>query len=38
MALTTQSDEHTFEDADIAGAVDAILAHVSQKFGALLRD
>ncbi|EGQ7757622.1 phenylalanine--tRNA ligase subunit beta [Vibrio vulnificus] len=38
IALTLQSNERTLEDADIAGAVDAIVAHVSEKFGASLRD
>ncbi|MGI9830077.1 phenylalanine--tRNA ligase subunit beta [Vibrio vulnificus] len=38
IALTLQSSERTLEDADIAGAVDAIVAHVSEKFGASLRD
>ncbi|HAS8544157.1 TPA: phenylalanine--tRNA ligase subunit beta [Vibrio vulnificus] len=38
IALTLQSNERTLEDADIAGAVDAIVAHVSDKFGASLRD
>nr|WP_321280483.1 phenylalanine--tRNA ligase subunit beta [uncultured Vibrio sp.] len=38
IALTLQSVERTLEDADIAGAVDAIVAHVSEKFGATLRD
>ncbi|MCZ0923454.1 phenylalanine--tRNA ligase subunit beta [Vibrio diabolicus] len=38
IALTLQSVERTLEDADIAGAVDAIVAHVSEKFGAALRD
>lgn len=38
IALTLQSLERTLEDADIAGAVDAIVAHVSEKFGAALRD
>ncbi|MCE7614391.1 phenylalanine--tRNA ligase subunit beta [Vibrio fluvialis] len=38
IALTLQSVERTLEDADIAGAVEAIVAHVSAKFGATLRD
>ncbi|QPL54771.1 phenylalanine--tRNA ligase subunit beta [Vibrio navarrensis] len=38
IALTLQSNERTLEDADIAGAVDAIVAHVAEKFGASLRD
>ncbi|AXX59556.1 TPA: phenylalanine--tRNA ligase subunit beta [Vibrio vulnificus] len=38
IALTLQSNERTLEDADIAGAVDAIVTHVSEKFGASLRD
>ncbi|WP_194435255.1 phenylalanine--tRNA ligase subunit beta [Vibrio fluminensis] len=38
IALTLQSLERTLEDADIAGAVEAIVAHVSDKFGATLRD
>ncbi|HHC6462823.1 phenylalanine--tRNA ligase subunit beta [Vibrio parahaemolyticus] len=38
IALTLQSLERTLEDADIAGAVDAIVAHVSEMFGAALRD
>ncbi|MBC7006282.1 phenylalanine--tRNA ligase subunit beta [Photobacterium sp. BZF1] len=38
IALTLQSVERTLEDADIAGSVDAIVAHVSEKFGASLRD
>ncbi|HFQ4899483.1 TPA: phenylalanine--tRNA ligase subunit beta [Vibrio vulnificus] len=38
IALTLQSNERTLEDADIAGEVDAIVAHVSEKFGASLRD
>ena len=38
IALTLQSAERTLEDADIAGAVEAIVDHVSAKFGATLRD
>ncbi|MGP8304789.1 phenylalanine--tRNA ligase subunit beta [Vibrio sp. YIC-376] len=38
IALTLQSLERTLEDADIAGAVEAIVSHVSEKFGATLRD
>ncbi|WP_070971025.1 phenylalanine--tRNA ligase subunit beta [Vibrio sonorensis] len=38
IALSLQSVERTLEDADIAGAVDAIVAHVGDKFGATLRD
>ncbi|UGA56233.1 phenylalanine--tRNA ligase subunit beta [Vibrio sp. VB16] len=38
IALTLQSVERTLEDADIAGAVEAIVANVSEKFGAALRD
>ncbi|MFY2508926.1 phenylalanine--tRNA ligase subunit beta [Vibrio pectenicida] len=38
IALTLQSVERTLEDSDIAGAVDAIVAHVSEKFGASLRE
>ncbi|KJY83312.1 phenylalanine--tRNA ligase [Vibrio galatheae] len=38
IALTLQSVERTLEDADISGAVDAIVAHISEKFGASLRD
>ncbi|MGF1910719.1 phenylalanine--tRNA ligase subunit beta [Vibrio kasasachensis] len=38
IALTLQSLERTLEDADIAGAVEAIVAHVSEKFDASLRD
>ncbi len=38
IALTLQSLERTLEDADIAGAVDAIVAHIGEKFGATLRD
>ncbi|MBY7994688.1 phenylalanine--tRNA ligase subunit beta [Vibrio fluvialis] len=38
IALTLQSAERTLEDADIAGAVETIVAHVSAKFGATLRD
>ncbi|NLS12949.1 phenylalanine--tRNA ligase subunit beta [Vibrio sp. SM6] len=38
IALTLQSVERTLEDADIAGAVDAIVAHISTKFGASLRE
>jgi phenylalanyl-tRNA synthetase beta chain len=38
IALTLQSLERTLEDADIAGAVEAIVSHVSDKFGATLRD
>ncbi|MCY9845987.1 phenylalanine--tRNA ligase subunit beta [Vibrio caribbeanicus] len=38
IALTLQSLERTLEDADISGAVDAIVSHVSEKFGASLRD
>ena len=38
IALTLQSVERTLEDADISGAVDAIVNHVSEKFGASLRD
>jgi phenylalanyl-tRNA synthetase beta chain len=38
IALTLQSVERTLEDADIAGSVDAIVATISDKFGASLRD
>jgi phenylalanyl-tRNA synthetase beta chain len=38
IALTLQSIERTLEDADIAGAVDAIVAAVSERFDATLRD
>ncbi|CAM3622616.1 phenylalanine--tRNA ligase subunit beta [Vibrio aquimaris] len=38
IALSLQSVERTLEDSDIAGAVDAIVAHVAEKFGASLRD
>ncbi|WCE30993.1 phenylalanine--tRNA ligase subunit beta [Vibrio sp. SCSIO 43137] len=38
IALTLQSVERTLEEADIAGAVEAIVASVSDKFGAALRD
>ncbi|MDB1123838.1 phenylalanine--tRNA ligase subunit beta [Vibrio algarum] len=38
IALTLQSVERTLEDADIAGAVDAIVTAVSEQFGAALRD
>ncbi len=38
IALTLQSVERTLEEADIAGAVDAIVAAVAEKFGAALRD
>lgn len=38
IALTLQSVERTLEDTDIAGAVEAIVANVSEKFGAALRD
>ncbi len=38
IALTLQSVERTLEDADIAGAVDAIVAAVAEQFGATLRD
>ena len=38
IALTLQSVERTLEDADIAGAVDAIVAQISEQFGASLRD
>ena len=38
IALTLQSAERTLEEADIAGAVEAIVAQVSEQFGATLRD
>lgn len=38
IALTLQSVERTLEEADISGAVDAIVASVTEKFGAVLRD
>ena len=38
IALTLQSTERTLEEADISTAVDAIVAHVGEKFGASLRD
>lgn len=38
IALTLQSLERTLEDADIAGAVDAIVEAISEQFGATLRD
>ncbi len=37
-ALSLQSVERSLEDADIAGSVDAIVASISEKFGAALRD
>ncbi|MEZ8373503.1 hypothetical protein AB6C91_04260 [Vibrio cyclitrophicus] len=38
IALSLQSVERRLEDADIAGSVDAIVASISEKFGAALRD
>ncbi|MFA0541901.1 hypothetical protein [Vibrio sp. 10N.222.52.B7] len=38
IALSLHSVERTLEDADIAGSVDAIVASISEKFGAALRD
>ena len=38
IALILQSVERTLEDADIAGSVEAIVAAVSEKFNATLRD
>ncbi|MEZ9702199.1 hypothetical protein AB4233_23955 [Vibrio sp. 10N.286.45.F3] len=38
IALSLQSVDRTLEDADIAGSVDAIVASISEKFGAALRD
>ncbi|MFV0574299.1 MAG: phenylalanine--tRNA ligase subunit beta [Vibrio sp.] len=38
IALSLQSTERTLEDADIAGSVDAIVAALSEQFGASLRD
>jgi phenylalanyl-tRNA synthetase beta chain len=38
IALTLQSVERTLEEADIAGAVEAIVAGVSETFSATLRD
>ncbi|CAM4313976.1 phenylalanine--tRNA ligase subunit beta [Vibrio neonatus] len=38
IALTLQSVERTLEEADIAGAVEATVSAVSEKFGAVLRD
>ncbi|WP_428772342.1 phenylalanine--tRNA ligase subunit beta [Vibrio sp.] len=38
IALTLQSVERTLEEAEIAASVDAIVAHVADKFGASLRD
>ncbi|WP_305817784.1 phenylalanine--tRNA ligase subunit beta [Photobacterium leiognathi] len=38
IALTLQSAERTLEEADIASAVDAIVAALAEKFGASLRD
>ncbi len=38
IALTLQSAERTLEDADITGAVDAIVAQIAEQFGATLRD
>ncbi|WP_318476641.1 phenylalanine--tRNA ligase subunit beta [Photobacterium leiognathi] len=38
IALTLQSAERTLEEADIASAVEAIVAALAEKFGAYLRD
>ncbi|PSV13437.1 phenylalanine--tRNA ligase subunit beta [Photobacterium leiognathi] len=38
IALTLQSAERTLEEADIASAVEAIVAALAEKFGASLRD
>ncbi|MBM7035853.1 phenylalanine--tRNA ligase subunit beta [Vibrio ulleungensis] len=38
IALTLQSVERTLEDSDIAGAVNSIVTHISESFGASLRD
>ena len=38
IALSLQSTERTLEDADIAASVDAIVAALSDQFGASLRD
>ncbi|MGF1687480.1 phenylalanine--tRNA ligase subunit beta [Photobacterium japonica] len=38
IALTLQSGERTLEEADIAGAVDSIVAVLAERFGASLRD
>lgn len=38
IALSLQSTERTLEDADIAASVDAIVAALTEKFGATLRD
>ncbi|MDA9556031.1 phenylalanine--tRNA ligase subunit beta [Vibrio sp.] len=38
IALTLQSIERTLEEADIANAVDSIVAHISEQFDAALRD
>lgn len=38
IALSLQSTERTLEDADIAASVDAIVAALTEQFGATLRD
>ncbi|GHA62581.1 phenylalanine--tRNA ligase subunit beta [Photobacterium aphoticum] len=38
IALTLQSAERTLEEADIAGAVESIVAVLAERFGASLRD
>ncbi|MCW8329800.1 phenylalanine--tRNA ligase subunit beta [Photobacterium sp. SDRW27] len=38
IALTLQSAERTLEDADISGAVESIIAVLTERFGATLRD
>ncbi len=38
ITLSLQYLKCTLEDADIAGSVDAIVASISEKFGAALRD
>jgi phenylalanyl-tRNA synthetase beta chain len=38
IALTLQSVERTLEDSDIAGAVNSIVTHITESFGASLRD
>ncbi|MGF1723995.1 phenylalanine--tRNA ligase subunit beta [Photobacterium nomapromontoriensis] len=38
IALTLQSADRTLEEADIAGAVEAIVAVLAERFGASLRD
>lgn len=38
IALTLQSAERTLEEADISGAVESIVAVLTEQFGASLRD